>query len=262
MSHLRVMLAAMGYRGKVSEQERARRLRAEGWTMPEIAAELGVARSSVSLWTRDVDFVPRRGRAAPRRRGPNRLQRAKQEEIERLLRDGQARIGSLSEREHLVAGIALYAGEGSKRDGTVSFANSDPRMIAFFCAWLRRFFDIDESRLRVKLYLHEGLDLEEAVAFWSRLTSIPASQFSKPYRAAPDPSIRLSKHPLGCPGVTYCCSRTHRALMGLVHALLASSTRSGVAQSAEQGIVNPKVVGSSPTPGASSIDPALEPEGP
>ena len=29
----------MGYRGKLSEREEARRLRARGWTMPDIAAE-------------------------------------------------------------------------------------------------------------------------------------------------------------------------------------------------------------------------------
>ncbi|CAN5194493.1 hypothetical protein BH24ACT1_BH24ACT1_03920 [soil metagenome] len=52
----------MGYRGKVVEQERARALRAQGWTMPEIAAELEVSKGSVSLWTRDVEFVPRRVR--------------------------------------------------------------------------------------------------------------------------------------------------------------------------------------------------------
>jgi transcriptional regulator with XRE-family HTH domain len=72
----------MGYRGKDTEQERARELRSEGWTMPEIAAELGVSKGSVSLWTRDVEFEPQRGRAAPRRRGPNKLQRAKAAEIE------------------------------------------------------------------------------------------------------------------------------------------------------------------------------------
>jgi hypothetical protein len=27
-------------------------------------------------------------------------------------------------------------------------------MIDFFCRWLRAFFDVDESRLRVNLYLH------------------------------------------------------------------------------------------------------------
>jgi hypothetical protein len=64
-----------------------------------------------------------------------------------------------------VAGVALYAGEGAKRDGAVKFANSDPRMIGFYCAWLRRFFEIDEARLRVRLYLHQGLDLSASVAF-------------------------------------------------------------------------------------------------
>lgn len=223
----------MGYRGKVAEQERARELRAQAWTLNEIVAELGVSKSSVSLWVRDVDFDEEaraerartnfvNGNHGARRRGPNRLARAKQAEIGRLLEEGKERIGKLSDRDLLIAGTALYAGEGSKRDGVVTFANSDPRMIALFLSWLRRFFDVDESRLRMRLYLHQGLDLEAAIDFWSRLTDIPKSQFGKPYRAAPDPSIRRVKHPMGCPGVTYGCSRTHRAVMGLVHALLSS----------------------------------------
>ncbi len=210
----------MGYRGKIVEQNLARDLRAEGRTLMEIAAELGVAKSSVSLWVRDVEFEPRPRRRG-QRRGPNVLARRKQEEIERLRREGVMRIGQLSEREFLVAGIALYAGEGTKRDGAVTFANSDPRMILFFCVWLRRFFEPDESRLRVRLYLHQGLDLEAATSFWSTLTGIPTEQFGRPYRAIPDPSIRRSKHPLGCPAVGYSCSRTHRAIIGLTEALLS-----------------------------------------
>ena len=49
-----------------------------------------------------------------------------------------------------------------------------------YLTWLRRFFRIDESRLRVKLYLHEGLNLEAAVDFWSQLTAIPFDLFTKP----------------------------------------------------------------------------------
>jgi hypothetical protein len=41
----------MGYGGKVVEQRRARELRAESWTLAAIAAELGVSKSSVSLWS-------------------------------------------------------------------------------------------------------------------------------------------------------------------------------------------------------------------
>ena len=119
----------MGYRGKLAEQQQARQLRRTGLPLAEIAAHLGVAKSSVSLWVRDVEFSPLPRPPRGRRRDPNALQRRKRAEIDRLVEEGRARIGRLSEREFLVAGVALYAGEGTKRDGAVRFANSDPRMI-------------------------------------------------------------------------------------------------------------------------------------
>ena len=217
----------MGYRGKLAEQQQARRLRRTGLPLAEIAATLGVSRSSVSLWVRDVEFTPLPRPPRGRRRSPNALQRRKQAEVDRLVEEGRARVGRLSEREFLVAGIALYAGEGAKRDGAVKFANSDPRMIAFYCAWLRRFFEIDETRLRVRLYLHEGLDLDASVAYWSALTGIPPSQFQKPYRAVPDPTIRHTKHVHGCVSIDYSCSSTHRRIMGFVRALLGDGAIPG-----------------------------------
>src|SRR5438874_1684335 len=122
----------MGYRGKIAAQNRARELRAAGWTLTEIAAELGVAKSSVSLWAREVEIdeavlAARRrerwltGNEGARQRGPNKLQRAKQQQIERLGAEGVDRIGRLTEKEFLVAGAALYAGEGGKTDGAVTF---------------------------------------------------------------------------------------------------------------------------------------------
>lgn len=219
----------MGYRGKTTEQARARDLRAQGWTYGEIVEELGVSKGSVSLWCRDVpvDEEVWAARVRANRNRGARMKRshplalARQAQINALSSEGAVRVGVLSERDLLIAGAALYAGEGAKRDGAVRFSNCDPRMIALFCAWLRRFFEVDESRLRVRLYLHEGLDLDAANEFWSRLTGIPVSQFGKPYRAKADPSIRTTKHPLGCPSVVYSCSRTHRAVMGLVRALLS-----------------------------------------
>ena len=210
----------MGYRGKLEERRRARELRAEAWTLQEIADELGVAKSSVSVWVRDVEFVakPRR-RVAAQRSYVHPARQAKLDQIERLNREGLERVGTLSEREFLMAGIALYAGEGAKTDGAVGFANSDPELVALFCRWLRHFFDIDERRVRLRLYLHEGLDLSAATDFWSGLTGVPEDQFMKPYRAAVDGGIRNSKHVHGCVTVTYSCSATHRAIMGLVRAL-------------------------------------------
>jgi len=141
----------MGYRGRPEDRERARDLRAASWTLGAIADELGVATSTVSLWVRDVTFEPRpRNRGAPAQRvHPQRVARLR--EIDELRDEGVARIGELSRKEHLVAGAALYAAEGAKTDGVVKFANSDPRMILFFVTWLRTFFIVDESRLRLPL---------------------------------------------------------------------------------------------------------------
>jgi hypothetical protein len=216
----------MGYRGKLEAQEHARRLRAENMTLADIATTLGVSKSSVSVWVRDVPFTPSQRRSGPRRR-THPAHTAKLRQIAALDELGIQRIGTLSEDAFLVAGVALYAGEGTKRDGVVAFANTDSRMVAFFCAWLRRFFAIDESRLRVRVYLHADLDLDAAESHWAGVTGVPRTHFRAPYRAVADPTIRRNRHEYGCAYVRYACSTTHRTIMGLIGALLSSEVIPG-----------------------------------
>ena len=217
----------MGYRGKLREQAEARRLRAESWAIADIAEQLGVSKSSVSLWVRDVEIEPLKRRPSTRTASSNRLHRARLAEIEECNRLGIERVGTMSEEAFLAAGVALYAGEGAKTKNAVLFANTDAAMVSFFCAWLRRFFEVDESRLRVRVYLHEGLDLEAAEAHWAQVTGIPPSQFRAPYRAKADASIRHTKHMHGCAYVSYSSARTMREIMGLVRALLTSEAIPG-----------------------------------
>ena len=74
----------MGYRGKVTEQEQAREMRARSMTLQDIATQLGVAKSSVSLWVRDVEFVPSPRRTGAQRR-PHPFHEAKLAQIRKLL---------------------------------------------------------------------------------------------------------------------------------------------------------------------------------
>jgi transcriptional regulator with XRE-family HTH domain len=209
----------MGYRGKVVERARARELRAESWTFEEIALELGVAKGTVSVWARDVDFEPKSRRRA-RNRGPNKLQRRKTADIETRRREGIARVGMMSEREFLLAGVGLYAGDGSKSGNEVAFSNSNPELIRFFCLWFRRFFAVGEKRLRIHLYLHDDLDLEAAEEFWSELCAIPRSQFHKTYRARADPTMRTNRHINGCCHVRYGSTAALREIKGMMEGLV------------------------------------------
>ena len=88
-----------------------------------------------------------------------------------------------------------------------------------FVEWLRREFDVDDSRLRAKNHLHEGLDLGAATTFRSTWLEIPVARFRAPYRAVADPTRRRSKHEFGCAPALYSCSLTARRLLGRIEAI-------------------------------------------
>jgi hypothetical protein len=209
----------MGYAGKWREREQARELRSQSWTLQRIADELGVAKGTVSVWVRDVDHV-----ANPRNRGhpagPKHPLRLKREaEIELCRAEASTFAALLGDEALMLFALGLYAGEGAKTQGCVSMANTNPMLLVVFATWLRRSFDIDEARLRVRLYLHDGLDLDAATAYWSALLRVPPEQFQKPYRAAADPSRRTAKHAQGCATLVYASSHLHRRVLAMIDAI-------------------------------------------
>jgi len=96
-------------------------------------------------------------------------------------------IGALpftqSDAGKLACGM-LYICEGGRYPATrhLAFANTDPRMIRFFLLLLRRYFSIDEAKLRVRIMHRWDQDGETLGRFWSRATGIPSRRFYRPYR--------------------------------------------------------------------------------
>ena len=209
----------MGYGGKYVERAKARELRSQAWTLMEIASELGVSKASVSVWVRDVDFTPKpRNRGHPA--GPHHPMRVRKEaEIAQCRHHADSFIGAVSERDLTMFALALYAGEGSKTGGSLVFANSDPVLMRIFVDWLRSAFAVDESRLRVKLYLHADLDVAAAIEFWAAVNGIPGSQFNKPYRAVVDETMRHNRHQYGCASVVFHNTLLHRRVMAMIAAV-------------------------------------------
>ncbi len=90
---------------------------------------------------------------------------------------------NLSEKQKIlkIAGVMLYWGEGSKKGSSVALANSDPKMVIIFLKFLREICGVDEKRLRIGLHHYRDHNVKRLLAFWSRTTKIPLSQFDRPF---------------------------------------------------------------------------------
>jgi len=170
----------------------ARELRARGYTYMEIAAELGVSKSSVSLWTRDMPRVGRisseeicKRKAAANARfwaaeSPRREARRRA-----ITEAAAAQVGRLSDREVVIAGAVAYWCEGTKnkpyrqQDNRVSFINSDPGLILLFLRFLA-LVGVPRERLRCSVSIHESADVTAAQQFWQDVTRLPVEQFRRP----------------------------------------------------------------------------------
>jgi hypothetical protein len=166
------------------EREAARRLRAErGLAINRIAQLIGVSKSSVSLWVRDIELTQSQ-QAALRAANPRFNQQ----------RNGSARIrADASTRRRLAqahgrtmatagdplhrSGCMLYWAEGSKQRNRVVFTNSDPEMVELFLRFLRRCYGVEDDQvaLTVNVHLGNGLTLHQIENWWLRRLHLPSS---------------------------------------------------------------------------------------
>lgn len=165
-------------------------MREEGRSYREIREVVGVSKSTLSLWLRDIPLTEDQQRAltvrgpesTAARHAENRALAARRRAHVRA--QAREQIAELSESELFVGGVVAYWAEGSKnkpwRHGqSVQFMNSDPAMIRLFLAWLR-LVGVSPERLIFRLHIHESAAASEAITFWSHIVDAPESQFGKP----------------------------------------------------------------------------------
>lgn len=96
------------------------------------------------------------------------------------------KLNTIRLKELSTIGVMLYWGEGYKGNDRleakgVDFANSDHKMISLFLEFLRSVYVIDEKKFRIYLYCYSDQNTNSLISFWSKITKIPKSQFTKPY---------------------------------------------------------------------------------
>ncbi len=176
---------------KDAERAKARELRQQGLGYNQIATELGVSKSSVSLWVRDLPRPEPLSYEECRRRIAEGVRRywaaerpVREAEREAARAAAAVQIGRLSDREVLIAGAVAYWCEGAKnkpyrRSDQIIFMNSDPGLIKFFLHFLA-VAGIERDRLRCRLQIHESADAQAAQEFWLKVTGLEPAQFRRP----------------------------------------------------------------------------------
>lgn len=161
----------------------ARKLRTQGHSYSSISNEIGISKSTLSYWLRDIPYNPnqetRERLKAGKLKAAIHKNRIKLESIKRAEMEAKKEVGELSKRDIFMVGLGLYIGEGSKTGGHVRIANSDPRMIVLAMKWFKEACGCKQENFRLAIHLYPDNNIERCLAYWSKVTGIPRSQFGK-----------------------------------------------------------------------------------
>jgi hypothetical protein len=171
--------------GKNKEKQLAIKLRKEGKTYREIMGVVPVAKSSISLWLKEVGLSKAQKqsitakRIAGQRKGADARRSQRIERHGYLFNTAKAEIGSISDRELFLIGTVLYWAEGNKekdtRPGTqYLFGNMDPKMLIIIIAWLEQICKIPKSMIVFELYLHKSSEhrLKSVLKYWEDILGL------------------------------------------------------------------------------------------
>lgn len=176
---------------KFEKRIKAHRLRKSGRSILFISKKLKVSKSTVSIWCRTLKLTPKQKEHLLRNAikagfkgrliGAEMNKRKKQERIDFYKKSSKKEIGRISRRDFLIAGIALYWGEGSKKS-KLSFINSDPTMIKFMFRWFQKIILVRKEEFIPRIFINaiHKPRINKVFRFWSSLLKLPIKQFGSP----------------------------------------------------------------------------------
>lgn len=168
-------------------KKEAIKLRKRGLSYNEIKKQIPVAKSSLSLWLKNISLKPeQRERLYTKQieilsRGPQSQRERRKREIEKIIEEAGSEIQlPISDEAYKLFGVALYWAEGNK---TKSFeiTNSDPYLVAFMVKWFKEMFGVKIKTLKSRLNIYPQQNDIKIKKFWSQLTGIPLKNFGKTY---------------------------------------------------------------------------------
>lgn len=167
---------------------RALELRKLGRSYSQIKAELGLSKSTLSLWLRQYPLSKDKIRLLRDvnevriERYRQTMQRKRDAKLLDYYNEGKNLLLPFSKKELFIAGLFLYWGEGGKTlKHTVSINNTDPAVIKFAIYWMVESLNIPKEKIQVYLHLYSDMVSEQETEYWSKELNMPKQQFAKPY---------------------------------------------------------------------------------
>lgn len=168
---------------KQSVKEKAVELRKQGNSYAIISSQLNVAKSTLSVWLKGVNFIPNDVFVNNVLRNNQRLVEIKRVDKMVSLKEAHSyadiNVGKINKRDNFIFGLGIYLGEGSKSN--IRISNSDPRIIKFSINWFRNHFGLVDSNFRIRLHIYPDKDGNELVKFWSSVVDLDKKYFFDSY---------------------------------------------------------------------------------
>jgi len=175
-------------RSKILEEKRklALKLRTKGHTYREIIQDIGVAKSTLAGWVKDI-FPPgteekirqiaqkkyREKTLAWAKFRSNQIKEKEREEQEKYARE----IWSLSKKDLQLVGTSLYWAEGAKTGRwSFIFYNSDPNINQIMMRFLREVCRISDDKIKIQLVLHPQVKENRAKEYWANILRLNVSK--------------------------------------------------------------------------------------
>lgn len=169
----------------ISLKDQAIKLRKEGFSYSYISKKMFVAKSTLSLWLRNIEFAHNLQTqeiiSSTRSRGIEMKRVDKIMSYQSAALHAEKQMGKISERDMHMLGLGIYIGEGSKTNNFVRVVNSDSKIIRFMIGWLKTSFGLTNSNFKVRIHMYPDNDEREVVKYWKKELKLPLESFHPCY---------------------------------------------------------------------------------
>ena len=166
------------------------RLRKKGFSIGRIEHNLGIPRSTLSGWLKNIKLSQKQ-KERLLQNAKEALRKARKKAVlwhnaqkEKRLKEAETRaietIKSIDIADKKILELALailYMGEGTKRKVETAMGSSDPLILKFFLATLKAIYNLDLKKVKCQLNLRADQNPEKMKRFWSKELGLPLNNF-------------------------------------------------------------------------------------